>query len=164
MSLSGQKNPTKTPCHCQDRKNPTKTLCHCQDRKKKPQRHRVGICSLMQPSCQPMCKGLTASNTRPWGLNVLLIPINYQQATISVNLLTTHRFLLFTKCGTSEICTQQVTELELHPFQIWVQQLCESQGGCPGLSVLMSLMVSMDVKQYWTVLWHWSQFVPNMST
>ena len=32
------------------------------------------------------------------------------------------------------------------------------------LFVLMSLMVSVDVKQYWTVLRHWSQFVPNMST
>ena len=29
---------------------------------------------------------------------------------------------------------------------------------------LMSLTVSVDVKQHWTVLRHWSQFVPNMST
>ena len=29
-----------------------------------------------------------------------------------------------------------------------VQELCESRGGCPGLSVLTSLMVSVDVKQY----------------
>ena len=28
------------------------------------------------------------------------------------------------------------------------QELCESQGGCPGLSVLTSLMVSVDVKQH----------------
>ena len=28
----------------------------------------------------------------------------------------------------------------------------------------MSLMVSVDVKQHWTMLRHWSQFVPNMST
>ena len=40
----------------------------------------------------------------------------------------------------------------------------ESRGGCPGLSVLMSLTVSVDVKQQWTMLRHWSQFVPNMST
>ena len=39
-----------------------------------------------------------------------------------------------------------------------------SRGCRPGLSVLTSLMVSVDVKQYWTVLWHWSQFVRNMST
>ena len=46
-----------------------------------------------------------------------------------------------------------------------VQELCESRGGRrPGLSVLMSLTpVSVDVKQHWTVLRHWSKFVPNMS-
>ena len=45
-----------------------------------------------------------------------------------------------------------------------VQELCESRGGRPGLSVLTSLTVSVDVKQHWTVLRHWSHFVPNMST
>ena len=45
-----------------------------------------------------------------------------------------------------------------------VQELCESRGGRPGLSVLTSLMVSVDVKQHWTMHTHWSQFVPNMST
>ena len=45
-----------------------------------------------------------------------------------------------------------------------VQELCESWGGHPGLSVLMSLLVSVDVKLYWTMLRHWSQLVPNMST
>ena len=44
-----------------------------------------------------------------------------------------------------------------------VQELCESRGGHPGLSVLTSLLVSVDVKNYWTVLQHWSQLVPNMS-
>ena len=29
-----------------------------------------------------------------------------------------------------------------------VQELCESRGGHPGLSVLTSLLVSMDVKLY----------------
>ena len=29
-----------------------------------------------------------------------------------------------------------------------VQELCESRGGCPGLSVPMSLLASMDVKIY----------------
>ena len=42
--------------------------------------------------------------------------------------------------------------------------MCESRGGRPGLSVLTSLMVSVDVKQYLTMLTHWSQLVPNMST
>ena len=45
-----------------------------------------------------------------------------------------------------------------------VQKLCKSRGGRPGLSVLMSLTVSVDVKQHWTMLRHWSHFVPNMST
>ena len=45
-----------------------------------------------------------------------------------------------------------------------VQELCESRGGRPGLSVLTSLLVSVDVKIYRTVLRHWSQLVPNMST
>ena len=44
-----------------------------------------------------------------------------------------------------------------------VQELCESRGGRPGLSVLTSLLVSVDVKIYWTVLRHWSQLVLNMS-
>ena len=42
-----------------------------------------------------------------------------------------------------------------------VQELCESRGGRPGLPVLMSLTVSVDVKQQWTMHTHWSQFVPN---
>ena len=45
-----------------------------------------------------------------------------------------------------------------------VQELCESRGGRPGLSVLTSLLASADVKFYWTMLRHWSQLVPNMST
>ena len=47
--------------------------------------------------------------------------------------------------------------------QIIVQELCESRGGRPGLSVLTSLLVSVDVNIYRTVLRHWSQLVPNMS-
>ena len=46
---------------------------------------------------------------------------------------------------------------------IIVQELCESRGGRPGLSVLTSLLVSVDIKIYCTVLRHWSQLVPNMS-
>ena len=49
-------------------------------------------------------------------------------------------------------------------FTLIVQELCESRGGRPGLSVLTSLTVSVDVKQHWTRLRHWSQLVPNMST
>ena len=37
-----------------------------------------------------------------------------------------------------------------------LQELCESRDGRPGFSVLTSLMVSVDVKQYWNMLTHWS--------
>ena len=40
-----------------------------------------------------------------------------------------------------------------------VQELCERRAGRPGLPVLMSLMVCVDVKQQWTMNTHWSQFV-----
>ena len=33
-------------------------------------------------------------------------------------------------------------------IRIRVQELCENRGGRPGLSVLTSLMVSVDLKQY----------------
>ena len=42
-----------------------------------------------------------------------------------------------------------------------VQELCGGRGGRPRLSVLTSLLVSVDVKQYWTMLTHWCQLVPN---
>ena len=58
----------------------------------------------------------------------------------------------------------QYKSLSASPVIIIVQELCESRGGRPGLSVLTSLLVSVDVKFYWTVLRHWSQLVPNMST
>ena len=45
-----------------------------------------------------------------------------------------------------------------------VQELCESRRGRSGLSVLTNLLVSVDVKNYWTMLRLWSQLVPNMST
>ena len=38
---------------------------------------------------------------------------------------------------------------------IIVQELCESRGGRPGLPVLMSLTVSVDVKQHGTMHTHW---------
>ena len=37
-----------------------------------------------------------------------------------------------------------------------VPELCESRGGRPGLAVLTSLLVSVDVKLYRTMLRHWS--------
>ena len=51
----------------------------------------------------------------------------------------------------------------IHVVHRWVivQELCESRGDRPGLSVLTSLLVFVDVKLYWTMLRHWSQLVPN---
>ena len=39
-----------------------------------------------------------------------------------------------------------------HGYMVIVQELCESRGSRPGLSVLTSLLFSVDVKNYWTVL------------
>ena len=50
---------------------------------------------------------------------------------------------------------------DLHTNRL--QELCECRGGRPGLSVLMSLTVSVDVKQHWTVLRHWSHTLPLIS-
>ena len=44
------------------------------------------------------------------------------------------------------------------------QELCESRGGRPRLSVLTSLLVSVEVKPYGTMLRHWSQLVPVIYT
>ena len=51
---------------------------------------------------------------------------------------------------------------EWNNVQILVQELCESRGGRPGLSVLTSLLASVDIKLYWTMLRHWSQLVSNI--
>ena len=73
----------------------------------------------------------------------------------------------------NETCMNVLLKSQLHnsinvllknQLQIIVQELCESRGGRPGLSVLTSLLASVDVKIYCTVLRHWSQLVPNMST
>ena len=45
------------------------------------------------------------------------------------------------------IWQQLKAQLNLKHYII-VQELCESRGGCPGLSVLTSLLVSVDVKIY----------------
>ena len=51
-----------------------------------------------------------------------------------------------------------------HHGRVRVQELCESRGGRPGLFVLTNLVISVDVKQHWTMLTQWSQLVPNMSS
>jgi len=65
------------------------------------------------------------------------------------------------------ICSSWWHHGQSHNPHLWnpghrVQELCESWGGHPGLPVLMSLTVSVEVKQHWTMLTHWSQFVPDM--
>ena len=67
---------------------------------------------------------------------------------------------VFTNHSTSGYSHQSIKPWANHI----VQELCESRGGRPGLSVLTSLLVSVDVKLYWTMLRHWSQLVPNLST
>ena len=64
---------------------------------------------------------------------------------------------------TSEDIKHQLNNNNNIGYSLIVQELCESRGGRPGLSVLTSLLVSVDVKIYCTVLRHWSQLVPNMS-
>ena len=68
------------------------------------------------------------------------------------------------KQATCDGCSVRRTYLpgRFPSLRVIVQELCESRGGRPGLSVLMSLLASVDVKFYWTMLRHWSH--PNMST
>ena len=44
--------------------------------------------------------------------------------------------------------TSEDIKHQLINIEIIVQELCESPGGRPGLSVLTSLLVSVDVKLY----------------
>ena len=46
-----------------------------------------------------------------------------------------------------ELCVDKCT-CSLAIYKGIVQELCESRGGRPGLSVLTSLLVSVDVKNY----------------
>ena len=52
--------------------------------------------------------------------------------------------------GTVQECERLPLAKSLEWVTVWprVQELCESGGGRPGLSVLMSLTVSVDVKQH----------------
>ena len=46
------------------------------------------------------------------------------------------------------VCSLDLFNAELSPERYIVQELCDSPGGRPGLSVLTSLLVSVDVKNY----------------
>ena len=63
----------------------------------------------------------------------------------------------------SRECMARLASHTADALFVVVQELCESRGGRPGLSVLTSILASVDVKIYWTMLRHWSQLVPNMS-
>ena len=45
-------------------------------------------------------------------------------------------------------CRVYITVVTAAGYIFIVQELCESRGGRPGLSILMSLLVSVDVKLY----------------
>ena len=51
-------------------------------------------------------------------------------------------------CITSFIIVNTVIIRKIRSQVIIVQELCESRGGRPGLAVLTSLLVSVDVKLY----------------
>ena len=74
---------------------------------------------------------------------------------------TTVRIILW---ASAQPCkTLEYLQEKLPHGVVIVQELCESRGGRLGLSVLTSLLVSVDVKLYWSMLRRWSQLVPNMS-
>ena len=50
--------------------------------------------------------------------------------------------------GVPQIQREENDEAEEEQRKLIVQELCESRGGRPGLSVLTSLLVSVDVKIY----------------
>ena len=136
-------------------------------------------------------KWMTLACTTPWQ-RVCVTSTNWPKSSRSAGLTTGKRFLLCRGCWLNWFCspknccrerskhkrfkrmlfigTKRPANFQGNPSyqmtlkQLIVQELCESRGGRPGLFVLTSLLVSVDVKLYWTMLRHWSQLVPNMST
>ena len=51
-------------------------------------------------------------------------------------------------CGAADLSGSVHPSLTSCNNEVIVQELCESRGGRPGLSVLTSLLVSVDVKIY----------------
>ena len=49
---------------------------------------------------------------------------------------------------TGMLCSVLINSVLFNLLSVIVQELCESRGGRPGLSVLTSLPVSVDVKNY----------------
>ena len=70
---------------------------------------------------------------------------------------------LYVISALSKVWVNNAVEATSSRLRVQEPAQCESRGGRPGLSVLMSLTVSVDVKQHRTILRPWSYFVPNMS-
>ena len=64
----------------------------------------------------------------------------------------------------SPLASEDIKRKEWNCTSDRVQGLCESRGGRPGFPVLTSLMVFVNVKQYSTMITHWSQLVRDMLT
>ena len=99
--------------------------------------------------------------TNPWGCFWLEIELN-----ALANSLHCYRLYLGKRPLPHKIflTSNSPKAIKKNPTHYIVQELCDSRGGRPGLSVLTSLLVSVDVKLYWTMLRHWFQLVPNTST
>ena len=70
-----------------------------------------------------------------------------QKHTPDVNIILTLGGVNEEDDGRMSVCTTLLAPAAVINFLI-VQELCESRGGRPGLSVLTSLLVSVDVKNY----------------
>ena len=70
-----------------------------------------------------------------------------EKRVIALNMLRTLRQCL-TSTLSSILCSVSLRQLGHVWFFSIVQELCESRGGHPGLSVLTTLLVSVDVKNY----------------
>ena len=74
-------------------------------------------------------------------------------STVSADVLIPHRYKLndglWHSVVVSRLSSRWTLGLDHGPLSLFiVQELCESRGGRPGLSVLTSLLVSVDVKLY----------------
>ena len=72
---------------------------------------------------------------------------NYRRPNVVIHKQTNKQNITTTKSMPEKDCLYIWKEDHLYQYII-VQELCESRGGRPGLSVLTSLLVSVDVKNY----------------
>ena len=79
---------------------------------------------------------------------VLALTRNYSTSFIHVHIFLSHDIPVHTWNKSSLDIKHDMREAGMGVVHTIVQELCESRGGRPGLSVLTSLMVSVDVKRY----------------